>query len=288
MNLILQRLRSRRLASTFILLAAVSAAVWSDPLPLTASAARKAERAATDATPLKVVNYGRRRPTTSCSIAKAVGPAVVNINTQTLPKQSDNHGRRNFHQFRAAAQPAEPRRRRSGQRSASGPGRQLPGLLQPLLRRPDSRRPMTATTAAGVQESLGSGFIVDPKGYIITNNHVIDKADKIYVKLSTDPDNAGPRPSGSRHRRRQGHRPRRHQDRDQHAAADRQDGQLRHVAGGRLGGGHRQPVCARADRHRRHHLRQEPHHRAGRATASSSTSSRPTRPSIPATPAARC
>ena len=39
-----------------------------------------------------------------------------------------------------------------------------------------------------MQESLGSGFIVDSKGYIITNNHVIDKADKIYVKLSTDPD----------------------------------------------------------------------------------------------------
>ena len=39
-----------------------------------------------------------------------------------------------------------------------------------------------------VREALGSGFIVDPRGYIITNNHVVDKADKIYVKLSTDPD----------------------------------------------------------------------------------------------------
>ena len=39
-----------------------------------------------------------------------------------------------------------------------------------------------------MRESLGSGFIVDGKGYIITNNHVIEKADKIYVKLSTDPD----------------------------------------------------------------------------------------------------
>ena len=39
-----------------------------------------------------------------------------------------------------------------------------------------------------VRESLGSGFIVDPKGYIITNYHVVEKADKIYVKLSTDPD----------------------------------------------------------------------------------------------------
>jgi serine protease Do len=41
----------------------------------------------------------------------------------------------------------------------------------------------------GKREALGSGFIVDSRGYIITNNHVVDKADKIYVKLSTDPDN---------------------------------------------------------------------------------------------------
>jgi serine protease Do len=34
------------------------------------------------------------------------------------------------------------------------------------------------------QQSLGSGFIIDPKGYIVTNNHVIDNADEIKVKLS--------------------------------------------------------------------------------------------------------
>ncbi len=32
--------------------------------------------------------------------------------------------------------------------------------------------------------SLGSGFIVSDNGYVMTNNHVIDGADEIYVKLS--------------------------------------------------------------------------------------------------------
>ncbi len=34
------------------------------------------------------------------------------------------------------------------------------------------------------QQSLGSGFIIDREGYIVTNNHVIDKADQIKVRLS--------------------------------------------------------------------------------------------------------
>jgi serine protease Do len=35
----------------------------------------------------------------------------------------------------------------------------------------------------GLRRSLGSGIIVDPKGYIITNNHVIEGATKIEVSL---------------------------------------------------------------------------------------------------------
>jgi serine protease Do len=34
------------------------------------------------------------------------------------------------------------------------------------------------------QKSLGSGFIISHDGYIFTNNHVVEKADKILVKLS--------------------------------------------------------------------------------------------------------
>lgn len=36
------------------------------------------------------------------------------------------------------------------------------------------------------QEGSGAGFIVDKNGYIITNNHVVDKADRIKVRLIND------------------------------------------------------------------------------------------------------
>jgi serine protease Do len=37
------------------------------------------------------------------------------------------------------------------------------------------------------ERSLGSGVIVDSKGYIVTNRHVVEKADRIRVKLRDDP-----------------------------------------------------------------------------------------------------
>ena len=39
---------------------------------------------------------------------------------------------------------------------------------------PEPQRPRGGT-------SLGSGFIIDPAGYIVTNNHVIEDADEIMV-----------------------------------------------------------------------------------------------------------
>jgi len=35
------------------------------------------------------------------------------------------------------------------------------------------------------QRSLGSGFIIDKEGFIVTNNHVVENADKIMVKLKS-------------------------------------------------------------------------------------------------------
>lgn len=43
-----------------------------------------------------------------------------------------------------------------------------------------------APTREFKQKSLGSGFIIDKEGYILTNNHVVEKASSIKVKLSDD------------------------------------------------------------------------------------------------------
>lgn len=50
------------------------------------------------------------------------------------------------------------------------------------------------------QKNLGSGFIISPDGYIITNHHVIDKADEIKVKLTeTDKETFDAKMVGSDH-----------------------------------------------------------------------------------------
>jgi len=101
-------------------------------------------------------------------IAKQLEPSVVNINTEStiknphrrrgLPGQGqgdddDNGGMDDFfnHFF-------------------GGPG-QGPGQGDGAIR----------------ERSLGSGVIVDAKGYILTNRHVVEKADRIRVRFEDDP-----------------------------------------------------------------------------------------------------
>jgi serine protease Do len=45
-------------------------------------------------------------------------------------------------------------------------------------------KPKSAPDGHFKQQSLGSGFVVDKQGYIVTNNHVIENADEIKVKLA--------------------------------------------------------------------------------------------------------
>jgi len=122
------------------------------------------------------VSEGANLSTPFSRIAKEVGPAVVNINTEILPH---------------AATPGNPggQAEENGDDDSGQPGSQSQQGMQDFFRQFFGGGPKANSPRTEEERALGSGFIVDPHGYIVTNDHVIDKADRIYVKLTTDPPN---------------------------------------------------------------------------------------------------
>ena len=92
-------------------------------------------------------------------VAQTVKPSVVNIATTQRPKPSE--GRRGQQQVPPPLQ---------------GPFREFFG--DEFAERFFGAQPPRE------RHSLGSGVIVDKRGYILTNNHVIEQADEIEVRLS--------------------------------------------------------------------------------------------------------
>ena len=94
-------------------------------------------------------------------LVEQASPAVVNISTtQKLPD-----------------------RKVSNQQMPDLEG--LPPMLREFFERgmPQQRSPRGGGGQREAQ-SLGSGFIISPDGYILTNNHVIADADEILVRLA--------------------------------------------------------------------------------------------------------
>jgi serine protease Do len=193
MKPLLERLRASRLASTFIILGTLSAGIVIGSVAVHGVRGNeKTQLDSSDATPLKIPSPVSLS-TTFTQIAKDVGPAVVNINTETLPQEESHSKRRTPH-----AGPAVPPGG-GGDDDQNGDQDQGPGPdqnFQDFFNRFFGGQGQGGAPEQGDQmrESLGSGFIVDPRGYIITNNHVVEKADRIFVKLSTDPEGFQGRP----------------------------------------------------------------------------------------------
>jgi serine protease Do len=192
MNSFLRRIKLNRLAPAFVVLSTLSAGILIGSVAVHGVKGSENQVNSSDATPLKIpspVQLG----TQFTQIAKDVGPAVVNIYTETLPKERRTSRRGHGTTPIDPMQPNNPQSPDDQQGGGDDDQQQGPDNFQDFFNRffggPGGQGPGGGLDGGGVRESLGSGFIVDPRGYIITNNHVVDKADKIYVKLSTDPDN---------------------------------------------------------------------------------------------------
>jgi len=157
-------LRKQKLLSFTLLLFTLSVGILIGTLLNTGVRAAKGQ-AATDATPLTIPNPAQLS-TAFSQLAKRVEPSVVNIRSEYLAKESQTAQRRS--------------RNRQGDEE-SDPGFDL------FRRFFDFQGPSEGTPEMPFRrEGTGSGVIVDEKGYILTNNHVVEKADRIKVKLSGD------------------------------------------------------------------------------------------------------
>jgi serine protease Do len=187
MKSLLERLRLGRLASVFMILGTLSAGILIGSVVAHGVHGSEAQVNSSDATPLKIpdpVNLS----TTFTTIAKGVGPAVVNINTETLP-QEEAHPRKRFRgPMGPTPNPNPPGG--DGDDDQGGPDQNFQDFFNRFFGGQGG-----GDQGEQVRESLGSGFIVDQRGYILTNNHVVEKADRIYVKLSTDGEGYQGRPA---------------------------------------------------------------------------------------------
>lgn len=117
--------------------------------------------------------------TTFGQVAKQVGPAVVNISTESNPKP-----RRRFHRGQGQGQ------------GDDNQGDDLQDFFNRFFGGPggqggqgggDDEQPSPFGGPGGRSRSLGSGVILNTNGYIITNFHVVDGADRIRIRLKDDP-----------------------------------------------------------------------------------------------------
>jgi serine protease Do len=102
-------------------------------------------------------------PDSFADLAERLLPAVVNISTtQNIPDRRGEGALPDLPQF--------------------PPGSPFEEFFRDFFERqgPGSNAPPRRST------SLGSGFIIDPSGYVVTNNHVIQDADEITVILHDD------------------------------------------------------------------------------------------------------
>ena len=150
------RLKDNRPAYTLTILATLALGILIGTV-ISKGVRGQESRKASDATPLTIPSP-QQLSNQFTQIAKQLEPTVVNINTDTTIK-------------------APHRRRGTPDQDDQNP---FDDFFDRFFGGTPNQGPIR-------EHSLGSGVIVDPKGYIVTNRHVVEKADRIRVKLTDDP-----------------------------------------------------------------------------------------------------
>jgi len=170
-----ERLKANRFASTLVILATLSLGILIGTVVSAGVKGKEKTVSSADATPLQLPSPQQLSNQFS-QIARQLEPSVVNINSEMTIKSPRGRGNRQM-----PGSPDDEDNDNSMQdffnRFFGGQGGgQIPGMPGGPGGGEDLR-----------ERSLGSGVIVDSKGYIITNAHVVEKADRIRVKLMNDP-----------------------------------------------------------------------------------------------------
>lgn len=166
------KLRNQKVLSTTLLLVTLAIGIVIGTLVSTGVRAAKDQVSAKDATPLVIPPVTKAPPNEFVELARRMEPTVVNISTEYTPKGalSGKGGRR-------GAPKDEDEEDEKDQDSMD--------LFRRFFRNgPGGGEGMSPR--AFKRSATGSGFIVDKNGYIITNLHVVEKADQIKVKIPNE------------------------------------------------------------------------------------------------------
>jgi serine protease Do len=154
------RMKARHWAYTFFILATLAVGILIGTI-ISYDVKGKEGQKSSDATPLSMP-APQQLSNVFSQIAKQLEPSVVNINTESTIKA--------------------PHRRRGGQEDDDSEGGGIDDFFNHFF------GGQGGFDSGPIRErSLGSGVIVDEKGYIITNRHVVEKADRVRVRFQDDP-----------------------------------------------------------------------------------------------------